>query len=102
MVCRGNAIEELVELKKLQCLPDLRGLVLAGESVFYIHNSSVFVKPVHVLFTHTHTECPLCELDEYRVEVLIVLRKLERLDKDEFTHDERVDAEEVRVNRVES
>jgi hypothetical protein len=29
------------------------------------------------------------------VEVCIVLRKLERLDKDEFSEDERADAEEV-------
>lgn len=38
---------------------------------------------------------PLCEVEEYRVEVCIVLRKLERLDKEEFTEDERADAEEV-------
>ena len=38
---------------------------------------------------------PLSEMEEYRIEVCIVLRKLERLDKDEFTEDERADAEEV-------
>ena len=37
----------------------------------------------------------MCELDDYRLEVLIALRKLERLDKDAVTEDERVDAEEV-------
>ena len=34
-------------------------------------------------------------MEKYRVELCLVLRKLERLDKDEFTEDERVDAEEV-------
>ncbi|XP_064385299.1 leucine-rich repeat-containing protein 23-like [Halichondria panicea] len=72
---RGNAVEVLSELTKLQCLPFLRGLVLA--------------------------ECPLCELDEYRVEVLILLRGLERLDKDEYTEDERADAEELSKQRAE-
>ena len=41
------------------------------------------------------TDNPLCEAEEYRVEVCILLRKLERLDKDEFSEDERADAEEV-------
>ena len=57
---------------------------------------------------HTHTtllpssplECPLCELDEYRVEALILLRGLERLDKDEYTEDERADAEEVHMSGI--
>ena len=40
-------------------------------------------------------DCPVCEVDDYRIEVLIAMRKLERLDKDEFTEDERTDAEEV-------
>ena len=42
-------------------------------------------------------ECPVSELDDYRLEVLVALRKLERLDKDEFTEEERADAEEVGV-----
>ena len=33
--------------------------------------------------------------DDYRIEVLISLRRLERLDKDEYTDDERQEAEEV-------
>ena len=37
----------------------------------------------------------MSELDDYRLEVLIALRKLERLDKDTVTEDERADAEEV-------
>ena len=39
----------------------------------------------------------MSEIEDYRVEVLIHLRKLERLDKDPFSSDERVDAEEVCV-----
>lgn len=41
-------------------------------------------------------DCPIGEVDDYRVEVLVRLRKLERLDKDQFTNDERADAEDVR------
>lgn len=39
----------------------------------------------------------MSELEDYRVELCIVLRQLERLDKDEFTEDERADAEEVKI-----
>lgn len=35
-------------------------------------------------------------MDDYRVEVCLVLRQLERLDKEQLTEDERADAEEVR------
>ena len=34
-------------------------------------------------------------MDDFRIEVLIPLRQLERLDKEPYTSDERVDAEEV-------
>ena len=37
----------------------------------------------------------MSELDDYRVEVLVALRRLERVDKDAVTEDERADAEEV-------
>ena len=40
-------------------------------------------------------DCPIVDVDDYRVEVLIRLRKLEKLDKDQFTDDERTDAEDV-------
>lgn len=46
-------------------------------------------------FVYVITENPTAEEDDYRVEVLIALRKLERLDKDEYTEDERNDAEEM-------
>ena len=42
-------------------------------------------------------DCPVCETDEYRLEVLIAIRTLERLDKDVYEQDERQDAEEVRL-----
>ncbi len=40
-------------------------------------------------------ECPVSETDDYRLEVLVGLPRLERLDKDPFTEEERADAEEV-------
>ena len=39
----------------------------------------------------------MCETDEYRLEVLIAIRTLERLDKDVYEQDERQDAEEVHI-----
>lgn len=66
---RANPIEEISEVAQLKCLPFLRALILS--------------------------ECPLCETDEYRLEVLIAIRTLERLDKDPYEQDERQDAEEV-------
>ena len=50
-----------------------------------------------IVFYRLIAGCPLSEMDEYRVEICLVLRKLERLDKDKFTEDERADAEEVYV-----
>lgn len=41
------------------------------------------------------SENPVADEDDYRIEVLISLRRLERLDKDEYTEDERQEAEEV-------
>ena len=41
------------------------------------------------------SENPVADDDDYRIEVLITLRRLERLDKDEYTEDERQEAEEV-------
>ena len=41
------------------------------------------------------TDTPLSEMEDYRVEVCLMLRQLERLDKDTFTEDDRADAEEV-------
>lgn len=39
-------------------------------------------------------ETPLSEKDSYRMDVLVALEKLERLDKDQFTEDEKNDAQE--------
>ena len=45
----------------------------------------------------TLVENPVCLENGYRVEVLILLRKLERLDKDQINEDERQEAEEVNI-----
>ena len=42
----------------------------------------------------THSENPISDEGEYRLEVLTALRRLERLDKDEFTEEERQEAQE--------
>ena len=39
--------------------------------------------------------CGVEEIEDYRIEVLSYARRLERLDKDPFTDDERQEAEEV-------
>lgn len=70
---RGNPISELSAVGKLKALPMLRALILV--------------------------DCPVAEMDDFRVEVLIHLRKLERLDKEPYTSDERADAEEISEQR---
>ncbi len=40
---------------------------------------------------------PVCLENGYRIEVLILLRRLERLDKDQVNEEERQEAEEVSV-----
>lgn len=40
-------------------------------------------------------ENPCNEEENFRIEVLIVLRRLVRLDKDEYTDEDRADAEDV-------
>jgi len=70
---RGNSISDLKELKKLTCLPMLRAVVL--------------------------TDNPCMEEEGYRIEVLMILRKLERLDKEEYQAEERDEAEEMYEQR---
>ena len=41
----------------------------------------------------------MAEEDDYRIEVLIALRKLERLDKEDYNEDERTEAEEIAETR---
>lgn len=48
-----------------------------------------------MIISKLSADTPASELEDYRVEVCIALRQLERLDKEEFTEDERADAEEV-------
>lgn len=70
---RGNNLTSLKELQKLQPLPMLRALVLS--------------------------ENPAAEEEDYRLEVLITLRKLERLDKEEYNDEEREEAEQIYEQR---
>lgn len=70
---RGNLLTSIKEAAKLKDLPLLRALSLA--------------------------ENPVADEDDYRLEILIALRCLERLDKDEFTDEERHEAEEIYENR---
>ena len=55
---------------------------------------------VYYCFCCGSADCPVGDMDDFRVEVLIHLRKLERLDKEAFSSDERADAEEVRKPRT--
>lgn len=70
---RGNNVSDIKEVAKLKSLPLLRALLLM--------------------------ECPVSDEDDYRIEVLISLRRLERLDKDEYSDDERQEAEEIYEQR---
>lgn len=51
---------------------------------------------------HVSAENPCSEEDDYRQEVLIALRRLERLDKDEFNEEERAESEEIAEQRREA
>ena len=73
----------------MQQLVKLRALVLAGKSNYHI------LSKVHASIIHLFLECPIGENEDYRLEVLIAVRRLERLDKDQFTEDERTEAEEI-------
>lgn len=57
----------------MQCLPMIRALVLSST--------------------------PLASEDDYRLEILVTLRRLERLDKDEYSEEEKQEAEEVYEQR---
>ena len=75
----------MTEIDKLTYLPYLRVISLVGKtSVSYIINYIGII-----------IDCPISEIDDYRIEILVRLRKLERLDKDQYTDDERGDAEDV-------
>ncbi|XP_014429581.1 leucine-rich repeat-containing protein 23 isoform X2 [Pelodiscus sinensis] len=70
---RGNVVLNLQEMAKLQVLPMLRALVLMDNPCF----------------------------DEggYRMEALVLLPRLERLDKDFYEEDERTEADDIRRRR---
>lgn len=66
---------QLQELSKLQMLPMLRALVLLDN--------------------------PCSDEGDYRVEALVLLPNLERLDKDFYEQEERTEADEIRQRRRE-
>ncbi|XP_069506745.1 leucine-rich repeat-containing protein 23 isoform X2 [Ambystoma mexicanum] len=72
---RGNLVASVKEMEKLQCLPMLRALVLL--------------------------ENPCAEEEDYRSEAIIALPQLERLDKEFFEAEEKLEAEETRKARQE-
>ncbi|XP_075468733.1 leucine-rich repeat-containing protein 23 [Ascaphus truei] len=72
---RGNLVAELQEVPKLSALPILRALVLR--------------------------ENPCEEEEGYRMEILIALPHLERLDKDYYENEEKMEADEARGARLE-
>ncbi|CAG5135979.1 unnamed protein product [Candidula unifasciata] len=70
---RENLVSTVKESSKLSVLPVLRALVLA--------------------------ENPCAEQEDYRLETLIGIRTLERLDKEEYTEEERAEAEAIAERR---
>ena len=67
-------------------------IIFSYKKIPILHFTHCITNTSYLSFT---TENPSAEEDDYRVEVLIALRKLERLDKEEYTEDERNDAEEM-------
>ncbi|XP_058428532.1 leucine-rich repeat-containing protein 23 isoform X3 [Marmota monax] len=67
---RGNMVNDLGELAKLRDLPKLRALVLL--------------------------ENPITDETDYRQEALVQMAHLERLDKDFYEEEERIEADEIR------
>ncbi|XP_047907531.2 leucine-rich repeat-containing protein 23 isoform X1 [Anser cygnoides] len=72
---RNNGISTFQEVAKLQVLPMLQALVLLDN--------------------------PCSDEPNYRLEVLVLLPRLERLDKESFEQDERAEANEIRQKRQE-
>ena len=50
---------------------------------------------VQLTYCLNHLDTPIAESGDYRLEVLIALRNLERLDKDQFIEEERAEADEI-------
>ncbi len=91
---RGNLIHDFGEVKKLQILPKLTALVLLGFFFLMIRLSNQFLYIPYIIDT------PLVENGEYRLEVLISVRRLDRLDKDQYSEEDRTDAEEIANQRL--
>ena len=109
---RSNHVTDVAEVMKLRPLPLLRALVLADCPISEMDDYRLEVAmashththlPTHHSSPHTHTHThthaitsPHPHLSP-QLQVLVALSKLERLDKEEFTEDERADAEEVLI-----
>ncbi|NWX13804.1 LRC23 protein, partial [Aegotheles bennettii] len=72
---RNNGISSVQEVAKLQVLPTLQALVLLDN--------------------------PCCDEPNYRLEVLVLLPHLQRLDKEPFEEDERAEANKIHQDRLE-
>ena len=83
-------------MKKLQVLPKLRALVLLGKLNFVVETN---LKKYKKYLFHFFKDTPLTENSDYRLEVLISVRRLERLDKDEYLEEERGEAETIYEER---
>lgn len=73
------------------------------ESPFFLsHNLSLILDGFLTIFLCWFSflaENPAAEEEDYRLEVLITLRKLERLDKEEYNDEEREEAEQIYEQR---
>lgn len=78
----------------MQILPKLRALVLSGFS-----EKKIFFDFVEIFNKNLIKDTPLMENSDYRLEILISVRRLERLDKDEYLDEERTEAEEIYEQR---
>ncbi|OAF66789.1 Leucine-rich repeat-containing protein 23 [Intoshia linei] len=70
----SNKILHIAELKKLVLLPALTSLMMMDN--------------------------PVNDEEDYRLESLILLRKLDRLDKEMYTREERIEAQEIQEQRT--
>ena len=89
-------VNDYNEVKKLQVLPKLKAVVFLGKKINLSINKSY--KNAY-FYSNFFSETPLAENGDYRLEVLISVRRLERLDKDEYSEEERTEAENIYEER---
>ena len=66
-----------------------------ASSISSTSNSNCLFYYFFVCLFFCFVENPVCFEESYRIEVLVLLRRLERLDQDVYAEDERQEAEEV-------